>query len=86
MNWPICLFQETGSPISTTNQVFMLPPSVAQTVLTDKDITKAGLSLVPVTLTTSKSSQGQITLVNPTTIQLINPSLSKSAAGATTSG
>lgn len=77
--------QDTGSLV-TTNQVFMLPTSVAQTVLTDKDIAKSGLSLVPVTLTTSKSSQGQITLVNPTPIQLINPITSKSSSDTNTSG
>lgn len=78
--------QDSGSPLVATNQVFMLPTSVAQTVLTDKDIAKSGLSLVPVTLTTSKSSQGQITLVNPTTIQLINPVTSKSSSSTTTTG
>ena len=81
-----CFFhvQNSRTPLVATNQVFMLPTSVAQTVLTDKDIAKSGLSLVPVTLTTSKSSQGQVTLVNPTTIQLISPSLSKVSTDAKT--
>lgn len=74
--------QNSGTPLVPTNQVFMLPTSVAQTVLTDKDIAKSGLSLVPVTLTTSKSSQGQVTLVNPATLQLVSQSQSKTSAVA----
>ena len=76
--------QNSGTPLVPTNQVFMLPTSVAQTVLTDKDIAKSGLSLVPVTLTTSKSSQGQVTLVNPATLQLVSHSQSKTLAEAKT--